>query len=73
MKVTGAKDGNEVALPPGLDAIIIETRIGGIYIDLNGPVPDMVLVRAVARDAANTRLILSPMNERMAMGVIKSP
>ncbi len=72
MKVTGAIDGKEVELPADLDAIIIETRIGGIYIDLNGPVPDMVLVRTVARDWGNTRLILSPMTERMAMGVIRS-
>jgi hypothetical protein len=70
-KIAGAKDGREVELPQDLDAITIQTGIGTIYIDISGPVPDMILLRTSAADVA-TRLILSPMDGRMAIGVIKA-
>lgn len=49
--VKGVRDGKEVQIPSDLDAIYISTSIGDIYIDLAGPVPDMVLMRAKALPA----------------------
>lgn len=76
MRVTGARDGQEVALPAGLDALMIETPTGAIYIDLRGQVPGMVLMRASVGDgerAGPKRLIMSPMDSgRVAVGVVQS-
>jgi hypothetical protein len=71
-KVTGVRDGTAVQLPPDLDAIVISTSIGDIYIDLEGQVKDMVLMRASISDP-RLRLLLSPMDSgRLAVGVIKA-
>jgi hypothetical protein len=74
-KLEGARDGRAVDLPQDLDAIVIQTEHGGIYIDLTAPVPGMVLLRASVADQAaggrQRRLILSPMDgARLAVGVI---
>ena len=71
-KISGARDGKEVPLPQDLDAIYIQTTTGSIYIDLGSPIPDMVLIRPSAGDGGQARLILSPMEGRMAVGVIKT-
>ena len=73
--VTGARDGNAVSLPEGLDAINIVTAIGVIHIDLGQQVPNMVLMRSSEHGGGpgNTRLIMSPMDSgRIAVGVIKT-
>lgn len=70
--VKGVRDGREVQLPADLDAIVISTGIGDIYIDLAGQVRDTVLVRASIGDP-KARLVLSPMDHgRLALGVIKA-
>jgi hypothetical protein len=77
-KVSGVRDGQEITLPAGLDALVIEAPGGGgaIYIDLGGQVPGMVLMRASIGDherTGPTRLIMSPMESgRIAVGVIRS-
>lgn len=73
LKLSGARDGKPVELPQDLDAISIDLEHGTLYIDLSGPVPGMVLMRAVETEGRGpARMILSPMNGRMAVGVIKS-
>ena len=72
LKLSGARDGKAVALPEGLDAICIETPNGTIYLDLGEPIPDMVLMRTSIRDGGTSRLIFSPMDGRIAVGVIKT-
>lgn len=75
-RIRAVRDGKEVEIPQDLEALVIETSKGGVYIDLAGPVPDMVLVRATHLDnngAGDVRLILSPMSSgRMALGVINT-
>jgi len=71
-KICGARDGVEVPLPQDLDAFVITTGIGSIYIDLAGQVKDMVLIRPSMSDP-RLRLLLSPMDSgRLALGVIKA-
>lgn len=69
-KLVGVNDGNEVKMPQNLDALVIETPTGGIYIDLSGPVPGCVLMRASVGDGKRVRLIFSPEQGRVAVGVI---
>jgi hypothetical protein len=70
LRLVGVRDGNEVKLPQDLDAMVIETPTGGIYIDLSGPVPGCVLMRASVGDGKRVRLIFSPEHGRTAVGVI---
>jgi hypothetical protein len=75
LRVMGARDGEAVDLPGGLDSIDIFTEIGVIHIDLGQQVANMVLMRSSehAGGPGNTRLILSPMESgRLAVGVIKA-
>ena len=76
IRIEGARDGRAVELPQDLDALVIGLEQGGLYVDLAGQVPGMVLIRAVVgagEQPAPTRLILSPMDgSRIAVGVIKS-
>jgi len=69
-RLVGVRDGKEVEMPTGLDAMVIETPTGGIYIDLCGPVPGCVLMRASVGDGRRVRLIFSPEHGRVAVGVI---
>lgn len=71
LKLSGTRDGAEVALPQDLDAIVITTAKGHIYIDLAEQTDNMVLVRAMAEDGGRGRLITSPMSSgRLALGVV---
>ncbi len=74
--IEGARDGRAVALPKGLNALVIGLEHGALYVNLAGQVSGMVLIRATvgAGDRPTPlRLILSPMNGgRVAVGVIKS-
>lgn len=76
IRVEGARDGRALELPQDLDALVVALALGGLYIDLAGQVPGMVLIRAtVAADdlPAPTRLIFCPMDGgRVAVGVIRS-
>jgi len=77
MKTTAYKNGQKVALPDGIECIVIETSKGGILLDLSGQIPDMVLALAVETDGTQqpggVRLILSPMESgRLAVGVIRT-
>jgi hypothetical protein len=75
LSIVGARDGQTVDLPSGLDSINIITESGVIHIDLGHQVPNMVLMRSSEHRGGpgNTRLILSPMESgRIAVGVIKA-
>jgi DNA helicase TIP49 (TBP-interacting protein) len=75
IRLKALKDGREVPLPPGIENLVIETSQGGIYIQLEERVTDMVLARAVKTDemGGEARLILSPMDSgRVAIGVIRT-
>lgn len=77
LNIMGVRDGKEVPIPKDLDAFVIETSKGAIYIDLGGSVPDMVLMRATyasddQKREGEVRLVLSPMTGRMAVGVIRT-
>lgn len=76
LRIRAARDGKEVTISQDIDTIVIETSKGGVHIDLGGPIPDMVMVRATWTEenpGGDVRLILSPMQGgRMAVGVIKT-
>jgi hypothetical protein len=73
LRIAGARDGESVQLPQNLDALLIETSTGSIYIDLGEQVPGMVLIRGVDESGGRARLIASPMESgRLAVGVIKA-
>lgn len=73
VRLSGARDGKPVELPQDLDALSIDLENGTLYIDLTGPVPGMVLMRAVETEGRGpARMILSPLEGRMAVGVIRS-
>lgn len=71
VKLSGARDGKPVELPQDLDALVIETSKGAIYIDLGEVVPDMVMMRTSVSAGPGARLVFTPMDGRVAVGVIK--